>query len=63
LDDPYPLGEVESVTGCYPGKVIDEAVEQGFISEKEKHEIWSDNVAQWLCGNEKDVFLTKIKSQ
>lgn len=60
LDDPYPLGEMESVPNCYPGKVIDEALAYNFISEKEKQEIWCQNVAQWLYGEEKDVFLKKI---
>jgi aminocarboxymuconate-semialdehyde decarboxylase len=48
LDDPYPLGEMDSVPGCYPGKVIDEALEQGIINEQEKKEIWYDNVLRWL---------------
>lgn len=48
LDDPYPLGEMESVEGCYPGKVIDQAEEMGIISTKEKEAIWSDNVWRWL---------------
>jgi len=48
LDDPYPLGEMESVPDCYPGKVIDEALAHGFISEKEKNDIWCKNVKRWL---------------
>lgn len=48
LDDPYPLGEMESVPGCYPGKVIDEAVEHGFISSAERAEIWEKNVLRWI---------------
>lgn len=60
MDDPYPLGEMETVPGCFPGKVIDEAVQKGFISEKEKKEIWFDNVVEWLCGTEKEDFLKRI---
>jgi aminocarboxymuconate-semialdehyde decarboxylase len=48
LDDPYPLGEMESVPGCYPGKVIDEALEANVISEGESKEIWNGNVGRWL---------------
>jgi len=48
LDDPYPLGEMESVPGSYPGKVIDEALAAGFISREEKEQIWYDNVLRWL---------------
>ncbi len=48
LDNPYPLGEVEGVGDCYPGRVIDEAVGKGFISDEDKHMIWNDNVMRWL---------------
>ncbi|RMG82675.1 MAG: amidohydrolase [Bacteroidetes bacterium] len=48
LDNPYPLGEVESVPGSYPGKVLDDAVALGFISEEERARIWFDNVLRWL---------------
>jgi len=48
LDDPYPLGEMEDVKDSYPGKVIDEAVEQGMITTKDKEAIWHDNVLKWL---------------
>ncbi len=51
LDDPYPLGEMESVPGCYPGKVIDDGVAMGFITQKEKEKIWYDHVINWLYGN------------
>ncbi len=61
LDDPYPLGEMESVPDCYPGKVIDEAVEKQFISNDQRQQIWFDNVVQWLYGNEKASFLERVK--
>lgn len=48
LDDPYPLGEMESVPGSYPGKVIDEAMEAGIINEDDYEAIWRSNVEKWL---------------
>ena len=48
LDDPYPLGEMESVPNCYPGKVIDQALEANYISKSEFKSIWKDNVLKWL---------------
>ena len=48
LDDPYPLGEMESVPGSYPGKVIDEALETGLITKTEFNEIWHSNVENWI---------------
>ena len=48
LDDPYPLGEMETVPNCYPGKVIDEAVAENIITEAEKSAIWHQNVVRWL---------------
>lgn len=52
LDDPYPLGEMESVPGSYPGKVIDEAVDASIISSKDRDDIWYKNVKNWLYGSE-----------
>lgn len=51
LDDPYPLGEMESVPGCYPGKVIDEGVDSGIISNQDRNQIWYDNVISWIYGD------------
>ncbi|MBK7807341.1 MAG: amidohydrolase family protein [Saprospiraceae bacterium] len=51
LDDPYPLGEIESVPGCYPGKVIDEGVDAGIISSQDRDHIWNDNVTKWIFGD------------
>ncbi len=61
LDDPYPLGEMESVPGCYPGKVIDEGVEHNIITKEEKGMIWKDNVIEWLCGANKSDFLERLR--
>jgi aminocarboxymuconate-semialdehyde decarboxylase len=53
LDDPYPLGEMESdKQSSYPGKILDLAVQKGIISEIEKGQIWEDNVLQWLFGDD-----------
>jgi len=49
IDDPYPLGEMETVPGCYPGKVIDEAVTAGYITQPDKIAIWGSNVERWLA--------------
>jgi aminocarboxymuconate-semialdehyde decarboxylase len=51
IDDPYPLGEMETVPGCYPGKVIDEALAAGYITENDRAAIWGSNVTRWLGGN------------
>jgi len=48
LDDPYPLGEMESVPDSYPGKVINDAVDAQVISSREREQVWSDNVEAWL---------------
>jgi len=64
LDDPYPLGEMESdKQSSYPGKILDLAIEKDLISEQEKNEIWEDNVLQWIFGDEdaaKQKLINKI---
>ena len=60
LDDPYPLGEMESVPGSYPGKLIDLAAENKMITLEEKSMIWFDNVVEWLCGDDKTAFLNRL---
>ena len=53
LDDPYPLGEMESEPqSSYPGKILDLAIEREIINESEYDSIWSQNVIQWLCGDD-----------
>jgi aminocarboxymuconate-semialdehyde decarboxylase len=53
LDDPYPLGEMESdKQSSYPGKILDLAKKENIISETEKGQIWEDNVLQWLFGDD-----------
>jgi len=53
LDDPYPLGEMESESqSSYPGKILDLALERTIITQPEYDAIWEDNVIQWLCGDD-----------
>jgi aminocarboxymuconate-semialdehyde decarboxylase len=67
LDDPYPLGEMESAKqSSYPGKILDLAIERKIISEQERNAIWEDNVIQWLCGDDtdaKDKLVKRINPQ
>ena len=48
LDDPYPLGEMESIPNSYPGKVIEDAVELKILTKQNSDDIWSKNVLKWL---------------
>ena len=53
LDDPYPLGEMESKQqSSYPGKILDLAIERKIINQQEYDAIWSDNIVRWLYGND-----------
>jgi len=66
LDDPYPLGEMESIKqSSYPGKILDLAMERHIISEDERDAIWQNNVIQWLCGDDetaKQKLINRILS-
>ena len=56
LDDPYPLGEMESgPQSSYPGKILDLALERSIINQQEYDEIWSDNTIRWLCGDDQQA--------
>jgi len=60
LDDPYPLGEMESAPqSSYPGKILDLAMERNILSSEECDAMWHDNVIQWLCG-EDEAAKTKL---
>lgn len=48
LDDPYPLGEMATVEDCFPGKVIEESLEKGYITSEQYDQIWYDNTCRWL---------------
>ena len=53
LDDPYPLGEMESEPqSSYPGKILDLALEREIISQAEYDAMWCDNVLNWLYGED-----------
>lgn len=53
LDDPYPLGEMESENqSSYPGKILDLAMKQNILTTEECDAIWDDNVLQWLFGDD-----------
>ena len=63
LDDPYPLGEMESEKqSSYPGKLLDLALEEGLINNKQHAEIWENNVVKWLYGDDTQSFYDRIKS-
>jgi aminocarboxymuconate-semialdehyde decarboxylase len=54
LDDPYPLGEMESeAQSSYPGKLLDLAIDRKLITENQYDDIWEDNVLRWLFGDDK----------
>lgn len=56
LDDPYPLGEMESAPqSSYPGKLLDLALERGIIDQDEADAMWEDNVIKWLCGDDEQA--------
>ncbi len=49
LDDPYPLGEMESEPqSSYPGKILDLAKERELLNDEQYGQIWEDNVLRWL---------------
>ena len=61
LDDPYPLGEMESeAQSSYPGKLLDLAVEEGVITQRQHREIWYDNVIRWLCAGDQEKFINRV---
>jgi len=55
VDDPYPLGEMETVEGWYPGRLLDDAVEKGILSDEQRSDIWHKNVRCWLEGKSDDT--------
>jgi aminocarboxymuconate-semialdehyde decarboxylase len=66
LDDPYPLGEMESeAQSSYPGKLLDLAIDRKLINQAQYNEIWEDNTLRWLFGNDKikaEQLIQKILS-
>ena len=67
LDDPYPLGEMESEKqSSYPGKLLDLAMERDIINKEQYDAMWNDNVVQWLFGDDdkqKAAFYNRIKGK
>ena len=62
LDDPYPLGEMESESqSSYPGKLLDLALDRKIINEKQHQEIWEDNVLRWLGIDQQDSLKKRLK--
>jgi aminocarboxymuconate-semialdehyde decarboxylase len=62
LDDPYPLGEMESDRqSSYPGKLLDLCMERNIINKKQHSEIWEDNVLRWLGADTDDSFKKRLK--
>jgi aminocarboxymuconate-semialdehyde decarboxylase len=64
LDDPYPLGEMESLPqSSYPGKLLDLAVKENIITGDERDKIWNENVVTWLFGEDekqKESFYKRL---
>lgn len=61
LDDPYPLGEMESeAQSSYPGKLLDLAMERDLISAQQHQEIWENNVVRWLYGDDIQEFYKRL---
>ena len=62
LDDPYPLGEMESENqSSYPGKLLDLTLERGIITQKQHSEIWENNVLRWLGVEHDETLKTRLK--
>jgi aminocarboxymuconate-semialdehyde decarboxylase len=62
LDDPYPLGEMESAPqSSYPGKILDLALERKIITQEQADAMWEDNVIQWLCGDDEAAKQKLVK--
>lgn len=61
LDDPYPLGEMESdAQSSYPGKLLDLALDRKLISAQQHQEIWEKNSVRWLYGENTDLFYQRV---
>ncbi len=61
LDDPYPLGEMESdAQSSYPGKLLDLAIDRDIINQTEYDAIWEDNTLRWLFGDDEQAKKTLI---
>mgnify|MGYP007013072821 CR=1 FL=1 len=67
LDDPYPLGEMDSEKqSSYPGKIIDLAMERDIITPDQADGMWDEHVVRWLFGSDevaKKAFYKRVRSQ
>lgn len=64
LDDPYPLGEMESAPqSSYPGKLIDLAVEEGILTPLQRDQMWEENVLRWLGADKNAAMLRRIRGE
>ena len=61
IDDPYPLGEMDTVQNSYPGKVIDDAVGSEIISSADRKKIWGENILNWLAGDDQEAIRKRIE--
>lgn len=63
LDDPYPLGEMESdAQSSYPGKILDLAKDEKIINDLNYNAIWKDNVLNWVFGDNDNGKLELLKN-
>jgi len=61
LDDPYPLGEMESdAQSSYPGKLLDLAVDEKILTTDQRDELWYDNVLRWLGVQHDELLKTRL---
>ena len=61
LDDPYPLGEMESESqSSYPGKILDLAFDRKIIDKLQFEAIWDANVLRWLYGENEQAKLDLV---
>ncbi len=64
LDDPYPLGEMESTPqSSYPGKILDLAIDEKIITKDQGEAMWYDNVLRWLGAESDDSFKKRLNLQ
>jgi aminocarboxymuconate-semialdehyde decarboxylase len=64
LDDPYPLGEMESTPqSSYPGKLLDLAVQEGILTREQQQEMWEANVLRWLGADKNEKMMSRIRGK
>ena len=58
LDDPYPLGEMDTDYSV-PGQVLEDALSDGLITNQDAIAICNDNVSRWLY-NDRDAIRNQL---